>query len=92
MTTILADSIEIIKNLVGHDILYFDRAVDIQATPHTYPMQAWAVCVSPHDELYVMDNEEQWDKLELSDRNGALVIGSLYQRLQLMRIAYAKAS
>jgi hypothetical protein len=39
-----------------------------------------------------MDGDEQWHQVELSDMNGALVIGSLYQRLKLMRINYAKAS
>jgi hypothetical protein len=39
-----------------------------------------------------MDSDEQWHKVELEDYNAALVIGSLYQRLKLMRINYAKAS
>jgi len=39
-----------------------------------------------------MDSDEQWHQVELRDDNAALVIGSLYQRLKLMRISYAKAS
>jgi hypothetical protein len=39
-----------------------------------------------------MDSDEQWHEVELTDINAALVIGSLYQRLKLMRINYAKAS
>jgi hypothetical protein len=39
-----------------------------------------------------MDSNDQWHKVELDDSNAALVIGSLYQRLKLMRISYAKAS
>jgi hypothetical protein len=39
-----------------------------------------------------MDSDEQWHLVELTDFNAALVVGSLYQRLKLMRINYAKAS
>ena len=90
--TIFQDCVDIVKNLVGHDFLYFESAIEVKTTPHTYPFNAWAACVSPKDELYVMDSDEQWHKVELDDMNAALVIGSLYQRLKLMRINYAKAS
>lgn len=92
MKTILQECVEIVRSLVGDGFLYFDHAVEIKTSPHTYPFNAWAVSVSPKDELYVMDNEEQWHKIELEDDSAALVIGSLYQRLKLMRINYAKAS
>jgi hypothetical protein len=39
-----------------------------------------------------MDAGEEWYKVELGDENAHLVIGSLYQRLRLMRIQYKKAS
>jgi hypothetical protein len=90
--TIYHECVDIVKDLVGHDYLYFDSAVEIKVSPHTFPFAAWAVCVSPKDELYVMDGNEQWHPVELRDFNAALVIGSLYQRLKLMRINYAKAS
>jgi hypothetical protein len=92
--TIYQECIDIIKDLVGSDYLYFDQPVEIKITPHSYPFNAWAVSVSPSpaDELFVMDSDEQWHQLELGDQNAALVIGSLYQRLKLMRINYAKAS
>jgi hypothetical protein len=83
---------EIIKDLVGHGILYFDNAVEIKRTPHTPAFYAWGVTVSPADELYIMDSNEEWSQLELQDMNAALVVGSLYQRLRMMRINYAKAS
>ena len=92
MKTIFQECVEIVRDLVGNDYLYFDNAVEVKVTPHTYPFSAWAVCASPKDELYVMDSDEQWHKVELEDYNAALVIGSLYQRLKLMRINYAKAS
>jgi hypothetical protein len=92
MKTIFQECVEIVKNLAGNDYLYFDTAVEVKITPHTYPFNAWAVCVSPKDELFVMDSNEQWHQVELQDYNAVLVIGSLYQRLKLMRINYAKAS
>jgi hypothetical protein len=90
--TILQECIDIVKELVDHDYLYFDNAVEVKLTPHTHPFNAWAVCVSPKEEMFVMDSEEQWHKVELEDQHAAMVIGSLYQRLKWMRINYAKAS
>lgn len=90
--TIFSECIEIVKELVGHEFLYFDTAVEVKVTPHSFPFNAWAVCVSPDNQLFVMDSDEQWHQVELTDDNAALVIGSLYQRLKLMRISYAKAS
>jgi hypothetical protein len=92
MNTIFQECVDIIKELTGHEYLYFDSAVEVKITPHSFPFNAWAVCVSPKDELFVMDSNEQWHQVELTDDNAALVIGSLYQRLKLMRINYAKAS
>jgi hypothetical protein len=92
MNTIFQECIDIIKDLVGNEYLYFENAVEIKVSPHSHPFAAWAVCVSPNDELYVMDGDEQWHQVELRDGNAALVIGSLYQRLRMMRTRYAKAS
>ena len=92
MKTIFEECIGIIKELVGHECLYFDNAVEIKVSPHSPPFNSWAVSVSPYDELYVMDSDEQWHSVELNDINAGLVIGSLYQRLKLMIINYAKAS
>ncbi|NTS42988.1 hypothetical protein HRG84_19030 [Flavisolibacter sp. BT320] len=92
MTSIYTECREIVKDLVGHDYLYFESAVEVRLSPHSFPFAAWAVCVSPKDEIYVMDSDEQWHLVELTDVNAGLVIGSLYQRLKLMRISYAKAS
>ena len=90
--TMFQECIDIVKELVGHEFLYFDTAIEVKVTPHSFPFNAWAVCISPKDELYIMDSDEQWHKVELKDENVSLVIGSLYQRLKLMRVNYAKAS
>jgi hypothetical protein len=82
----------IIKELVGHEYLYFDTAVEIKVTPHTPPFIAWAATVSPKDDIYVMGSNEEWHQLEMEDDNAALVIGSLYQRLRMMSMQYRKAS
>ena len=90
--TIYIECASMIKELVGHEYLYFDTPVEIKTTPHSHPFAAWAVSVSPNDDIYVMDSDEEWHQLELEDNNAALVIGSLYQRLRLMRVQYKKAS
>jgi hypothetical protein len=90
--TILQECIGIIKDLAGHEYLYFDSAVEVKLSPHTSPFAAWAVCVSPDDGLYIMDHNEEWHQAEVTDINAALLVGSLYQRLRMMRIQYAKAS
>lgn len=92
MNTIFQECIDIVKDLVGNEYLYFENAIEIKVSPHSHPFAAWAVCASPKDELYVMDSDEQWHQVELRDGNAALVIGSLYQRLRMMRTHYAKAS
>lgn len=92
MKPIYQECAEIVKELVGNEYLYFDAAVEIKLTPHSFPFRAWGVCVSPNDVLYIMDAEQEWHELTVDDLNAALVIGSLYQRLQMMRTKYAKAS
>jgi hypothetical protein len=88
----LQDCIDIVKDLAGNEYLYFDTAIEVKTTPHTYPFSAWGVCVSPDNRLYLMDSNEEWHQVEADSSKAALVIGSLYQRLQLMRVQYAKAS
>lgn len=90
--TILKECMEIIMDLVGHECLYFDQAVEIKITPHSPTLLVWAVVVSPNDELFVMDGNETWHQVSINDQNAMLLIGSLYQRLKMMRINYAKAS
>ena len=91
---IFKECIDIIKDLAGNEYLYFNGAVEVKLTPHHSPFAAWAVCVSPPpaEELYVMDSNEEWHKVDLEDSHAAMIISSLYQRLKLMRINYAKAS
>lgn len=90
--TILKECIDIVRDLVDHEYLYFDTAVEVRVSPHSFPFSTWAVCVSPKNELYVMDNNEQWHLVKPEEDHASLVIGSLYQRLKLMRKQYAKAS
>ncbi|MFL5789057.1 MAG: hypothetical protein ACJ748_13440 [Flavisolibacter sp.] len=92
MKNIFSECIEIVKELVGNEFLYLDSGVEVKITPHSVPFLIWAMSVSPKDELFVMDNNEEWHKVELEDVNADLIIGSLFQRLRLMRVNYAKAS
>ena len=92
MKTIFHECVDIVKALAGNEFLYFETAIEVRVTPHSFPFNAWAACVSPKGELFLMDSNEQWHQVELGDDNASLVIGSLYQRLKLMRVNYAKAS
>lgn len=76
------ETTEIIKGLVGHEFLYFATSLLIKISPHTYPVQIWAVCVSPDDEIYLMDGLEQWYKLEETDTNYSRILSTLYQRVK----------
>jgi len=91
MNTIYKECASIIKELVGYKYLYFDTEVEVKTTPHTPPFKAWAVSVSPDAVMYAMDGDEEWHKVEEDKKTDALLIGSLYQRLRLMRIQYKKA-
>jgi hypothetical protein len=75
------DVIKIIKELVGHEYLYFDTSLLVKVSPHTWPVQMWAVCVSPKDEIFLMDGLEQWHELEETDTNYSVVLSTLYQRV-----------
>ena len=97
MKHILQECIDTVKDLAGNEYLYFDTAVEVKITPHSFPFNAWGVCVSPDNRLFVMDSDEQWHEIEAQNPaaqsdNTALVVGSLYQRLMMMRTQYAKAS
>lgn len=90
--TILQECIDIVNDLVGNEYLYFDTAIEVKLSPHTPPFYAWGVCVSPAGKVYIMDSDQEWHELNPTIGNAPLVIGSLYQRLQLMRRKYAHAS
>jgi len=89
MKNMMQDCVDIIKDLVGHEYLYFDTALEIRTSPHVFLFQAWGVCVSTTEELYVMDGNQQWHKVEPDVGNANLVIGSLYQRLKIYQQAHS---
>jgi hypothetical protein len=92
MKNIYNDCTDIIRELAGNGFLYFDDPVEVKLTPHTPSFHAWGVCVSPDEKLFIMDSQEEWHAFSFEDRNAALLLGSLYQRLQSIRIQYRKAS
>ncbi len=92
MKNLYQECLDLIISLADHDTLYFDQAVEIRHSPHSFPFLAWGVCASPGGAIYVMDSDGQWHELKTTDINAMLVIGSLYQRLMFMRNQYAKAS
>jgi hypothetical protein len=84
----LTEIIETVKKLAGNEYLYFDNALEIKRTPHAQSFSAWGVAVSPEGELWVMDNEEDWFKVQERD---TLLIPSLYQRIKIISEKYKAA-
>lgn len=80
--------IEIIKGLVGNEFLYFSTELEIKLTPHSWPVLIWGVCVSPANEIYLMDASQEWFKL---DENDDKVLHTLYQRMQSINLTYKTA-
>jgi hypothetical protein len=77
-------TVEIIRELVGEGVLYFSTSLLAKVTPHTWPVQMWAVCVK-ENRIALMDGAEMWHELEETDRNYSIVISSLYQRVRTIK-------
>lgn len=75
--------LEMVKGLVGNEYLYFEDALTVKKTPHTSPVNIWAISVKG-DKIFLMDRNEQWFELEESDINYSLVVASLWARLKVM--------
>lgn len=90
MTTLLNDCKTMLRDMAGDAPLYFETAVQVKLTPHSPAFAAWAVALAEDGTLQVMDAEEQWHAFALEDRNAHLLLGSLYQRLRLLRLHYRK--
>lgn len=83
----IKEIIQAVKELVGTDYLYFEDALQIKLTPHQEVINIWGVCANK--DLYVMDNNQEWHKVEEKDEP---VIGTLYQRVKLLQHKYSIAS
>jgi hypothetical protein len=71
-----------VKNLVGEDgNLYFASSLLVKITPHTWPVQIWAVSVK-ENRIALMDGLQNWFELEETDKNYSVVLSTLYQRIQ----------
>ena len=76
-----------IKEMVGHDYLYFDTPLQVKLSPHTRPQNYWAACVSPNGDVFVMDVEEEWHQLEHREED-AQVMETLFQRVRFLKQQY----
>lgn len=92
MNNQLQQCMEMVKEWVGHEYLYFDTALQVKHSPHHFPFTIWGLCVSPADTLFVMDSDQQWYPIEAATGTDDLVIASIYQRLKWIGNKYAKAS
>lgn len=88
-STELSEILSAIKEMVGHDYLYMDSAIMVKRSPHHQPFNIWALSVSPAGDLYVMDADEQWYPVD--PVKDTLLLPSIYQRVKLLRINYARA-
>jgi len=77
--------IQIIRELVGEDYLYFSSRLQIKLSPHKWPDTFWAVCVGPSDRIFLMDGDMKWHEMEETDINYGTVLPTLYQRVQFMQ-------
>lgn len=64
--------------------LYFEDALKVKKTPHTPGVNIWAISVSPKDEIFLMDSDQNWHQLEESDLDYNLIIASLWARLKVI--------
>lgn len=74
----------IVRELVGSEYLYFDTALTIKLSPHSFPVNLWAVCTTPApwNKVYVMDAGQEWHEVAETDN---VLIESLYQRVQTIK-------
>lgn len=82
----------IIEMVLGHEYLYFEDALRVKKTPHTPTVNIWAISVSPKDEIFLMDNNQDWHRLDETDMEYNLIIASLWARLKVISKNYSIAS
>ena len=69
-----------VQAMVGSSYLHFQTPIVIQTTtPHMPPIRLWAVCADAKDDLYVMNEEEQWHQVEDRDQ---VIIPALHHRVR----------
>lgn len=74
--------IDLVKKMAGHNYLYLDSVLQVKKSPHSPSASIWAIAISPDDNIWLMDANEQWFELEDSDINYSLVLSTLFQRVQ----------
>jgi hypothetical protein len=79
---------DIIVQLAKHELFYFDTMITIHPD-----CRIWAVCVEENNDLYLMDHNEQWEKLEQTDNvNYDRIVELLKDRMTAIAHRYLKAS
>lgn len=86
-----SEIIKMVKRLAGHEFLYLDTKLQVKKTPHTIPVNVWAICVSPDDRIYLMDSNEESFELEEGDTDYSLVLNTVYQRIRMIYMQYQAA-
>lgn len=86
----LQEIINTVKGITGNEFLYLDTQLQIKKTPHSHPVNIWALAVDPHDRLWLMDADEFWWAFE-GNEDEKLITESLYQRVMSIKERYAAA-
>ena len=81
------DLVQLVLDLVNHDYLYFPTALE-GGLDQLIPYSIWATCVSPAHEVYVMDANEEWHKVE----EESIIVPELYTKVRLMHSLYKQNS
>lgn len=82
--------IDTVKNIAGHEYLYFDLPV-MPKWESPVSIFIWGICVSPFNQVYVMDSEQDWHEVKEIQSDEELII-RLYERLKIYKSRYNKAS
>jgi len=81
----IAETARMVNEMQGQKSLYFQTPVTVCLSPYNFPVNIWAVSVSPRGDLYLLGLDVPvWDNLEHTDINADKVAASLYQRVKMI--------
>lgn len=80
----------LIKEIIGNNYLYFDKALLVKKTPHDiHSVSLWGATVDPKGNIWVMDANQDWYEL---NEDETPIVQSLYQRISIIYSNYKQAS
>lgn len=64
--------------------IMFDSPITIKQNPHSFPIHLYGIEIESISGVWLMDSNQEWHKLEDTDRNFSIVANSIIQRLKLL--------